>query len=210
MPTRNTKRGATANDGATANAALRILHQWREQRQTQAARVIQKHWRQSLVKVHSGKKVHRSRIVPHNGRVYNARAIDVSLNHWFEDPNHPNHWPGTKNAMNFYDKLLVLHRGSPWRRDDRADERKMDEFVRKLEAATSASKKGNFEPFRRAGWRFTTFTFEKNGMTKRTMRIPVQRRWSERTTASVLRRLTKLPVYELRDYGTDRVTAIVW
>ena len=195
---------------------MRIFKNWREQRRNQAARVIQKHWRQGLVRdVRPGTTemyglslhglfphspvVHRSRVVSHNGKKYNARTIMLANSNNSNNNNGPNnsYWPGTRNVIDRYNKQLIVHRGK-LERSPR--ERRVNAMLPKVKAAMEAYKRGRFEPYRKAWWGHFTFHFRPfhvlPGMSSRpdfVKRFPMSRAWSESTVLGLLQRLVPTP-----------------
>ena len=199
--------GAKQARNNTTEAALRIYKNWREKRRDQAARVIQKHWRQGLVRnVSPGtaerygypvRPVHRSRVVSHNGKKYNARTIMLVHTNYSSNSNNngPNgsYWPGTRNVIDRYNKNLVQRRSLP-RRAPLG--RRVDAMLAKVKAAMEAYKRGRFEPYRKAGWGYYTFHFNpvlKTMEPDYVARFPMCRRWSGSTVTGVLKRLVPTP-----------------
>ena len=232
MQTRSKTRARAAAAKAARNknqaeSAMRVWQQWRglqsKQRnkdRNKAARAIQKHWRQALVSVPGAgkvRKVHRSRVVYHDGKAHNARV----LNNIIQPPNAPyqnNYWPGTANLMNENNKARVwgratkavnrnLHGTGP------AAQRRTEYLFRKLLAAEKAVQQEQFAPFRRAGWRYELFAVSAwnnwwNQSKDKLVYIPVQTRWSDRSLKAVLSRYFKRRVFSIEydpSRGLDRI-----
>lgn len=77
----------------TGLQAYRIFRDHQLVARQRAARTIQKHWRDALRNTHDGRRVHRSYVVVHGPRSYNARQL---LNN---DGNEVVSWPGTSDKL---------------------------------------------------------------------------------------------------------------
>ena len=165
------RNAGRTNRNTPAEAGLRALRQWEQARRNQAARVIQKHWRGGLVNVPNVGKVHQSRVVRHEGKVYNARRLFAS-------------WPGTMNDATM---ARVVQRGRSW--PTRIQQHRVEHLVSKMRSAVNARRRGKFEPYRAAGWRLKTFVVlrkKRTGPILKYVTAPVQTRWSERSLRAAM------------------------
>jgi hypothetical protein len=158
------------------NAALLALHVMRQARNLQraaAAKTIQRRWKAALRTVNGTKKVHRSRVVQHRGRRYDARNLDHTQSR---------SWPnGT--PMSLANQVQVAQRSRTSYNWKTHKNRRVKDQARAQKAFEKSA--NAFAPYQRAGW--TPITVKYNGrsnMAQKTFVVPG--RWSTKALREVL------------------------
>lgn len=170
-----TKR-ARNNATQVAMAALRVMRQAKHLQRMQAAKTIQRHWKAALRTVsgpNGAKKVHRSRVVTHRSKRYNARNV---------------HHPGTRSwpngtPMSLVNQVRMAQRSSVSYNWKRHVSRRVKDQVRGQKAFEKSA--NAFAPYQRAGWTPMTVKYNgRNNMAQKTFVVP--KRWSTRGLREVL------------------------